>query len=167
MRKPSIETIANIAVILVAILVASVFIKNNFIRTPPVRRQELIGQTIKLDGVDAHASRVTVLLALSSKCRFCDESSAFYQKLTALSRESGSRFQTVGVFREPVESAQEYLSRKGLTFDRVISHPLDDLKVHGTPAMLLVNSQGKVIKAWEGLMDDTEQKEALDMLHAS
>jgi len=167
MRKPSIETIANIAVILVAILVATVFVKNNFIKSAPAPRQSMVGQTIKLDGIDAHAANVTVLLALSSSCRFCDASSAFYQRLTALRRDTGNKFQTVGVFRESVESAQEYLTKKGLIFDGVISNPTDDLKVHGTPTMLMVNSEGKVIKEWVGLMDDTEQKEAIDLLRTS
>ena len=164
MKRPSMETIANVAVVLVCALVAGVFIKNNFFATAPAAQQSLLGKTIKLDGVDIHASKITVLLALSSNCRYCEESTAFYQQLTTLRRKPGTEFQTVGVFRESVETAREYLTRKGLVFDGVVSHSLGDLGVSGTPTLLVVNGNGKVVYASVGLLDDARQKEVLEML---
>ncbi|HZS47663.1 MAG TPA: hypothetical protein VFC63_21520 [Blastocatellia bacterium] len=169
MKKPSVEMIANVAIILLCILVGTVFVKNSFFKPDRAaqQKQNMVGKTISLDGMDPHAANVTVLLALSSACKFCDASTAFYQQLTTLRQKPGAQFQTVGVFREPVDTAREYLTRKGLSLDSVISHPLSDLGVDGTPTLFVINPNGKIIYASVGLLDDAKQKEVLHMLGTS
>ena len=162
--KKTLETIANIVVILVAVLAGALLIKNNFFKAPLARQENLAGRTISLNEIDIGATKATVLLALSPKCRFCDESAPFYRRLGSLKTSPGSGFQTVGVFGEPVETGKEYLTKEGLSTDAVVSRPLADLGVQGTPTLLVVNNKGKIVQSWIGLLNETEQKEVLDVL---
>ncbi|MBV9210148.1 MAG: hypothetical protein JOZ52_05940 [Acidobacteria bacterium] len=161
MRKLSLETVANVVVILVAVLVAGLLIRNNFFHTSSGADDNPVGRTIKLDGVNTGAAKYTVLLALSTKCHFCNESVPFYQQLAALRRAPDSKFQTVGVFREPTDAAREYLTDKGLELDTVVSRSLGDVGVRGTPTLLLVDGEGKVVQAWIGALNEAKQKEVL------
>lgn len=161
MRKLSLEKVTNIVVILVAILVAGLLIRNNFFSAPSDTDDNPVGRTIKLDGVNTGAAKYTVLLALSTKCRFCNESVPFYQQLAALRRAPDSKFQTVGVFHEPTDTAREYLTGKGLELDTVVSRSLGDVGVRGTPTLLVVDREGKVVEAWVGALDEAKQKEVL------
>jgi hypothetical protein len=163
MRKLSLETVANIAVIIVAIIVGTLLIRNNFFKAAS-GPDSLVGQTVNLNEVNFKATKFTLLLALSTKCRFCDQSIPFYQKLVSLRREKGVCFQTAGAFRESGEAAREYLSSKGLGLDTVVAGSPLNLHIEGTPTLILINGEGKVIQAWEGLLNETRQKEVFDKL---
>lgn len=161
MRKLSLEKVANVVVILVAVLVAGLLIRNNFFNARSVADENPVGRTIKLDEVNTNAAKYTVMIALSTTCRFCNESVPFYQRLAALRRAPGAKFQTVGIFREPPETAREYLNGKGLELDTVVSRSLSDVGVRGTPTLLVVDQTGKVVQAWAGALNEDKQKEVV------
>jgi thioredoxin-related protein len=165
MRKLSLETVANIAVIIVAIIVGTLLIKNNFFK-PASNENSLVGQTLSLSEVNLKATKFTLVLALSTRCRFCDQSIPFYQRLVSLKRETGASFQTVGAFRESSEAAREYLSGKGLNLDAVVGGPQGNLNVEGTPTLLLINGEGKVVQEWVGFLNETGQREVIAKLTA-
>lgn len=165
MPKLSLEKVANIAVIIVAVIVGTLLIRNNFFKAAS-GPGSLVGQTVSLSEVNFKATKMTVLLALSTRCRFCDQSIPFYQKLVSLRREKGVRFQTVGAFRESGEAAREYLSAKGLGLDTVVAGSPINLEIEGTPTLILINGEGKVIQEWEGFLDETRQKEVIEKLMA-
>jgi len=47
-----------------------------------------------------HKSGKTLLVDLSTTCRFCDESLPFYRKLVETNRRSGKNVNIVAVFKE-------------------------------------------------------------------
>jgi hypothetical protein len=86
-----IELLANTAIIIIAVLLASVLIKNylwqsnslqSSSKAPTTLGQDTVaGQKINLTDIDWQKNRQTLLLILSTKCRFCTESAPFYQQL--------------------------------------------------------------------------------------
>lgn len=167
MRKVSFETVANLAVTLVAVLMAGVLVRNNFLRQPAAPAQSLVGSNVRLEGVNLGAADYTVLLALSPTCRFCKESAPFYRELVSMRRERGAKFQLVGAFRESSEEAKSFLSGNGISLDAVITKSPAALGVRGVPALLLIDPEGKVIQVWEGALDEAERRELMTKIRAA
>ena len=83
-RTSKLEIIANLATILVSLLLSVVLIRV-FLLPPPVpatsRPGPRVGMSIKdsLPGVDWAKNKRTLVLAISTKCHFCTESAPFFQ----------------------------------------------------------------------------------------
>src|SRR5437899_30573 len=105
-----VEIATNLSIILVAMIGATVLIKNYLLRGPSniginqaastgpqgsPNASQLVtnkpvsipgpaeGSDVSLPGINWSESNETVVLALSNKCHFCTESAPFYQRLTA------------------------------------------------------------------------------------
>src|SRR5258708_4197067 len=95
-----IQMVANLSVILIAILLSVGFVKQYLggQRTPDSRlsasRAEKPktpkGNRIVLPGVDWYANGRTLVLALKSGCRFCTDSGPFYRELVARQSEQSA-----------------------------------------------------------------------------
>src|SRR6185503_8682986 len=81
-----IELLSNIGIIVVAILLGIVLV-NRYLLPPSPKPEAVEGGLIKpgtklaLPNVDWGKSDRTLLLMLSTNCRFCTESAPFYQRL--------------------------------------------------------------------------------------
>src|SRR6185369_17657193 len=80
------ELLANIAIVIVAILLSVVLVKRFFLESsqppsPAAANEIAPGQRISLEGIDWAKRRHTVLLVLQRGCRYCTESAPFYQRL--------------------------------------------------------------------------------------
>src|SRR5690349_15137463 len=81
-----IELAANVAIIVVACLLATVLVKNYLVtsRTQPASKSEsqlVNAPTVSVLDIDWRQSKQTLLLAVSSTCHFCTESAPFYKQL--------------------------------------------------------------------------------------
>jgi hypothetical protein len=110
------ETIANIAIIVVAILLSVVLVKN-FILTRAAdgnhqhaRNSIRKGEKVPLQNMDWAKNSKTVLLALQKECRFCSESAPFYQRLVQGTAQR-SDVHLVAVLPQATESGPEILKR--------------------------------------------------------
>ena len=130
-----IELAANLAIILVACLLAVALVKNYLItRTTAsteqagTRQEEnrlVSAPTLTSLNINWKESRQTLVLALSSTCHFCAESSPFYKKLI----ESKKDARIVAVLPEPVQHGRSYLEKLGLAVDEIKQSSLDTLEL--------------------------------------
>lgn len=159
------EMVANIAIIVVAVLLGVVLVKNYLLPTPQPPMPEAIaaGTKLSLSGVDWKANGRTLVLALSTTCRFCTESGPFYQRL-AQERATNQNIRLVAVFPQPVEEGQKYLSELGVTVDEVRQVRLDSVGIMATPTLILANADGAVAESWQGKLPGEKESELLTEL---
>jgi len=163
-----IETVANVATIGVAVLLSTVLVKVYLLpapapRTPWSATAAAAGTDLKsrLPGVDWRKNGRTLVLAISTQCHFCKDSTPFYRKLQ---EQAGKGLKTVAVLPQPVADAERYLNSEGVHVDQVKQATMSDIGVQGTPAMLLVNSAGVVTKTWVGKIQPEQEQEVLAAL---
>lgn len=161
------EMAANVAIIVVAILLGVVLVKNNLLANPQPAMAAPAGiapgTKLSLPGVDWKANGRTVVLALSTTCRFCTESGPFYQRL-AQERARIQNIRLVAVFPQPVAEAQKYLSDLGVTVDEVRQVRLDSIGVVGTPTLIIADANGAVAASWRGKLPGEKESELLAAL---
>lgn len=157
----TIEVIANVAIICVAISLGVVLISRT-IRSYRMTVSESVNTTlvkdqkIQLPGVEWAKNQQTLVMAISSTCHFCTESAAFYRDLRAR-----SRVHTVAVLPQSVNEGRNYLSNLGVQVDEVLQAPLSSIDVNGTPTLMLVSRDGTVIRTWIGKLPPDLEREVL------
>jgi hypothetical protein len=161
---------ANIALILASLLLIGALARNYYlsrIPDPSVKLGIEKGEQVKLP-VDASAgaqsAQATLVLALSTNCGFCQESVPFYQKLTVFKNSSPARVQLATVMSEPKEEIEAYLKKHGIAADAVFSMPVSQIGVKGTPTLLLLDGQNKLVESWVGKLNSQEESEVIAQL---
>jgi hypothetical protein len=159
-----IETTANAATIVVAVLISIVLFRTFVLAKPNIRQSNGVSapeivQGKKVDGhlvgVDWAKNRRTLVMAISTACHYCKDSVPFYHTLTT----AGADVKIVAVLPQPVTEGEQYLSNGGVHVDDVKQLPLNSLGVTGTPTLLLINDAGVVTDMWVGkLQPDQETK---------
>jgi peroxiredoxin len=186
-----IEIATNVSIILVALIGATVLVKNYLLRSPapafkqietsnlpgPPNAGQRAGNTatakpgpaegtqVSLQGVSWGQSNKSVVLALSDQCHFCTESAPFYQKLTT---ELAQRrdVQVIAVFPQQVGDGKQYLGKLGVPISDVRQAAFDSLGVRGTPTLMIVDRNGKVEQSWVGRLSPDKESEVLARLKA-
>lgn len=120
------------------------------------------GAKLKISGVEWSDSQRTIVLALSTHCRFCTASEDFYKRLQEVARARGVPI--VAVLPQPTEEAQSYLENLGVRIAAVKQAPLDSLSVSATPTLMMVNSEGVVTDSWIGQLSPKIEKEVISKL---
>ncbi len=160
------DLIANVAVIVTSVVLL-VFLGNSWYgshygpQSRLGRTRAIVGSTVKLTGVDFTRNGKTLLIAISSTCHFCQESQPFYRKLASA---PSSTVNLIAVLPMPQGDAENYVHSTISPSLRVVSASLDTMDVDSTPTLLLVDGQGKVEKAWVGMLDDSGQKQVQSQL---
>src|SRR6266446_3420200 len=149
-----IELVANLAIIMVAILLGVVLVRSYRFRhsseAPTTATSALIpGTKLSLPGVNWKANGRTLVMALSTECHFCTESAAFYRRV-AQERANMENLRLLAVLPQPVTEGQEYLKKLGMTLDDIKQIQLDSIGINGTPTLILADSQGNVADSWRG-----------------
>jgi hypothetical protein len=164
------ELLANIAIIVVALLLGVVLVKRYLlpakVETPAARNlDERIapGTKAALPGVDWAQNKQTLLLVLSRDCHFCTESAPFYQRLT---RETAGRADVhlIALFPQEAEEGKKYLDNLGVTVNDIRQAAPTSTGAGGTPTLILVDAQGVVTKSWIGKLSAPEESEVLTQL---
>ena len=107
-----------------------------------------VGTRIELPVDLARADTRSVVLGLDVRCRYCRESSDFYKRLVASVGDSDIKL--LAYFSTPVQESREYLARMGIEGIDVRQVQLSDVKIHGTPTVLLVDGEGTILNSWVG-----------------
>ena len=170
-----VEIAANLATLIVAVILAVVLVKNNLLPMKPPRteapavRSTEAPATVRTDlskrlpGVDWRHNGRTLVLALSTRCHFCTASAPFFKKI---SQRAGKNLTLVGVFPQKNAEAESYLSREGIRVAAVKQVSLDRIGVRGTPTLLLADSKGVVIETWIGKLAPEKEEQALKAIFA-
>jgi hypothetical protein len=156
-----IETTANIATIAVAALLSVALTKAYLLPAlTPQKPQALAGTSVgtslkgRVPGVDWSKNGRTLVLAISTQCHFCKDSTPFYRKLQ---EQVGKSLKTVAVLPQPVAEAEQYLNGEGVHVNQVKQATMSGIGVQGTPTMFLVNSAGVVTRIWVGKIQPEQQ----------
>jgi thioredoxin-related protein len=164
-----IEFVANIAIIVVAVLVCVVLVKNYLLadrsKTDPRDMRVAAGTKLSLADVDWAKNGQTLLLVLQKGCRYCSESAPFYQRLV---RETAGRenLRLIAVLPQETDEGKKYLSDLGLAIDEVRQAELDSVGVKGTPTLILINNAGVVVDSWVGKLPPEQESKVLERLQA-
>jgi hypothetical protein len=163
------ELLANIAIIVVALLLGVVLVKRYLLpgnEPAPTRNLDPripVGTKATLTGVDWAKNGQTLLLVLSRDCRYCTESAPFYQRLT---RETAGRANVhlIALFPQEVEEAKKYLDNLGVSINEIRQAAPGSTGAGGTPTLILVDANGIVKNSWVGKLSAPEESEILNQL---
>jgi thioredoxin-related protein len=162
MMKAKVELVANVVVILLAVVIGSIFLKDRFATPGPLPNEVKAGdRLIGLDGWDWGAHDRTLLLVLRKGCHFCEDSAPFYQRLVAKQQQDRSNTAIVAAFPDPAEAAKEVVQSERLGVQALARVPLGRLRVSGTPTLLLVDSRGTVLDRWIGVLSPRQELEVM------
>ncbi len=158
-----IEVGANIAIIVVALLLCVVLVKNYFIAKPQAKSDAFESSNapkntrISLPDVDWSKNGQTLVLAVSSACHFCTESGPFYQQISKVH----GRTRLVAVLPQSEEEGKRYFEKLGVEVDEIKQSSLNSIGVRGTPTLMLVNSEGVVVNTWAGKLQAEQEADVL------
>jgi thioredoxin-related protein len=160
--KAKIEVIANLTVVLLAVVIGSIFVKDRFF-SPGLQMNEVkVGDKLThLDGWDWSAHDRTLVLVLRKGCHFCEDSAPFYQRLITKRQQEGSDTALVAVFPDAADAVQEVVKSEGLDVRTLTGVPLEGLKVLGTPTLLMVDNKGTVLNTWMGVLSPRQELEVM------
>lgn len=161
-----IELVANLLIILIALIIGIVLIQKYFLTVPPNRRARVepkIGSLMNAPDVNWSEQPRTLILALQAGCRFCNESAPFYQRLIETVKHKNIKL--VAVFPTEIGESTKYLNELGLTNVEVKRSSLAGLQVSGTPTLILVNSKGEITDYWVGKLPPDKETEVLNKLN--
>lgn len=165
----NIEVVANLGIILVACLLATVLLKNYLFKNQDrqASQQPLLQSQLKLPGADLSSldvdwkqSKQTLVMAISNTCHFCTESAPFYKRL--VENKHGARL--IAVLPQSVEEGTHYLGNLGVAVDEIKQVSLSTIDVRGTPTLILVNSDGVVVNSWVGKLAPQDESLVLASL---
>lgn len=168
-KKSSLDTIANIAIILVCAIAAFVLIRNQFFppRPPGAPEEAKKGeQFAQIKDVLPAGTSKALVVAVQPGCHFCNDSMPFYKRLLDERNQKNSPVKFIAAV--PAEEAKAEETQKfaavGAQPDHMVKIDFSSIKVPGTPTLLLVDNQGKVLDVWVGKLDSDKEKEVLEVL---
>ena len=170
--RNKLDTAANIAIIIACIVVVTYFTRNMFFqpKPPPPPGMAQKGETLKaLQAVLPAGSDRTLVMAVAPGCHFCDESLPFYKQLIEERNQKQSPVKVIAAV--PAQGAEETRNAEqakftgaGFTPDGMVNIEFASIKVPGTPTLMLVDKQGKVLDVWVGKLDPKGEKAVLARL---
>jgi peroxiredoxin len=160
-----IELAANIGIVITAILVGILFVKNYWQPQTGTQRTVALGSKFALKDVSWQANDKNLVLAVSTTCHFCTESAPFYRKLVEQCKQQ--HVHTIAVLPQTPAEAQAYLGGEGVAVDEIRQAPLSTLDVSGTPTLVLVDHAGVVKHVWVGKLPSTKEDDVVKTLGQS
>jgi hypothetical protein len=164
------ELFANIAIVIVAILLGFVLVKrfilnSNEPASPAAANQLAPGDKVPVAGIEWVKTKHTVLLVLQKGCRFCTESAPFYQRLI---KETANRndVKLIALLPQAVTEGKQYLDEIGVSIDDIRQVPPGQVKVGGTPTLIIVDANGVAVDVWKGKLRPEAESQVLEKLKA-
>ncbi|HEX8369579.1 MAG TPA: redoxin family protein [Pyrinomonadaceae bacterium] len=131
--------------------------------SPPAAQVTPVGKAVPLEGINWKENKKTLVLYISTTCRYCNESSPFY-KLLAEKYSSDKNIKLIAVLPQPVDESKEHLKDLGINIGEVYNSQLKSIGVIATPTLLLVNDSGVVLEYWRGKLTSQRESEVLSKL---
>jgi peroxiredoxin len=157
-----IEMGANVAVIIVALVAVAIFVRSYWMGPAELHHTITAGSKFELKAQGWRGTPKTVVLALSTNCHYCTESADFYRELSLQCHQR--HIPIIAVLPQEVTASRSYLTDEGVTVDEIRKVQLSDLRVDGTPTLVIVDDGGVVKKVWVGKLSSSKEKEVLDQI---
>jgi hypothetical protein len=165
--KDILDVTTSVVVVLFAVVAVGVLVKNYF-RPHGVKTSVAIKQGSVLPeiaGVDYKQTPRTLILALNVDCRYCSRSVPFYNSLAEARQQNAGQVNIVAAFiNKDAGLVKSYAEEKQLSVQAIAGVDLDQLGVHLTPTLILVDSAGKVLDSWRGALQPDGEREVFDAL---
>ena len=159
---PKLETAANVAAIVATCLLVAVVVRREF-RSQQTTSNAVIGRPLKIPGAEWPRSNNTIVIALSVSCHYCKDSAQFYRRIERESCQVGTSVEIVSP-QDPA-TTRAFLESLDIHFQTIRTVRLSQIGVRGTPTILLIDREGKVVKTWFGALDQARQREVLSSLN--
>ncbi|MGI8656533.1 MAG: hypothetical protein ACR2LC_15115 [Pyrinomonadaceae bacterium] len=157
-----IEVAANVAIIIVALLVGVVAVKRYLVndQRAPLNKEIIAGSKISLQNVDWTRNDQTLLLVLQKGCRYCSESASFYRRLAQSVATGHSNTQLIAVLPQNASEGSAYLNELNVPIEAKQA-TVGSLGASATPTLILVNKAGEVKASWVGKLPAEKEAEVL------
>jgi thiol-disulfide isomerase/thioredoxin len=160
---------ANLSIILLTVVVLCLvafeylngrFFENNTKSKVLVQPQgkTVPGNRLSIGGVEWSKYQTTAVLYLSTYCGYCKESIPFYRVLINSKKDNVG---VIAVFIEDQKVGKEYLKSNDLLVDQIVTDSLSRIGIAGTPAIVLVDSNGTITDLWYGKLPAEKEREVL------
>lgn len=134
--KDKIEIATNILIIGVLLLIGGTYVKSRF---GHVEGSLSIGDKIQAPkGYNWHGHDKTLVVAVRKGCVYCERSYPLYRKLDGLEHDNQLKAHMLVVMPDDPVNGKALLAAEGITSQSVPDTPLNNMKVSGTPTLLLV-----------------------------
>ena len=154
------ETAANVAIVVVAILLVGVVVKNQSWKPRRQVQKIAAGTRLSIPDVDWSKRDRTLVIALQQDCAYCSESAPFYRRVVQETR-GNARIGLIAVLPQEAGQARDYLHGLGIDIGEVRQIPLRSVGVAGTPTLALVDNKGIVVQSWLGKLSASRESEVL------
>ena len=161
--RHGLEVLTNIITVCVlAFFVVVILQKQHSGRNQPIKgaEPEVGSQYGPIAGLDFTQSDKTLVLAISSECKFCRASAPLYRQLRERS-EHNKAVKLVMIHPSSDSTFGEFSRQNGLGEVSVFPADFEDLKLIRTPALVLVNRGGRIQKVWIGKLSEKQEAEVL------
>jgi thioredoxin-related protein len=118
------------------------------------------GTKLTLQDLNWSQSRQTLLLVLSTGCKYCTASAPFYRHLISQTSLTNNT-RLIAVFPQPINESEEYFGKLDIKINTLRQAMPASLGAKGTPTLILVDSDGTVIRSWEGMVSPAVENEIL------
>jgi hypothetical protein len=148
-----VELVLNAMTAVAAIVFVIAATQYAFGRTAP--KVVAAGSYVSLRGVPWAEHDRTLLLVMQPDCAYSETSVPLYRDIVASTK--GTRIGLVAVFPQPETVAREVLRRRQLEITDVKQEQFDKLGVPGSPTLVLVDKEGKVLQVWVGQLSASRE----------
>jgi hypothetical protein len=165
--KSYLDVASNVAVLLVALVILGNFAWVYLAGKPVPGLQSGLrkGESFSLiPGIDYSKNSQTLVIAMSSKCEYCNESISFFKQLLDANLENSNATRIVAVFPETAEEVWRYISEQQLNVNTIPGINFKALDLPGPPSAVLISNEGKVLNFWIGKPSKDAEKEMLDSI---
>ena len=160
--KEKLEVVTNIVLICLACVIGYQFWQaRGSPENPPPAWVKVGDQLPSLPAYDWKAHDRTLVLALKNGCRFCEESIPFYRKLAELEKSNQIDAHLIAVFPDDLAAVSQLVETQQLAVEAFPGIELSQMKVEGTPTLILVDRQGRVSKVWIGELAEAGQADVV------
>lgn len=161
--KQVLEVATNVAVLVAAIAIIAL-LAHSYFATPAKRAAAKLqpGATIgEVKDLDFGAAPRTLLLVMSTGCRYCIQSVPFYQTLASMRGNLAGRTRILAVFPEDEANVKTFLQKSQLELEFRPNVDLGKLSVSATPTLILVDSSKNILNSWVGSLAKEQQAEVV------
>src|SRR5829696_9104745 len=166
--KDILDVSTSIVVVVFAVIAIGVLVKNYFAPSSAKIGVTLTKGSVlrEIAGVDYKQAPRTLILALNVDCRYCTRSVPFYNSVAEAKQETAGQFNLVAAFiNNDPELVKSYVEQKGLSVQAIPGVDFDNLGVHMTPTLILIDSAGQILDSWRGELQPDGERELFAALN--
>jgi thiol-disulfide isomerase/thioredoxin len=156
--RANIEVAAQVVIAIAVVITAGVLVKRTLWPGQMSGRMPSInaGERLSIPNVDWAQNKKSLVFFLKKDCPYCTSSAGLYRQLVEDATKRNVK--CIAVFPNTPEEARKYLKYIELPIDYILTGPLSDYKISGTPTVLFVDESGIAKSVWIGAQTGREQE---------